>query len=455
MPRLLLVDDDQDIIVALERYFSRAGFAMTTAANVAGGIARLEEAAAARLPFDAVITDLNMPDGNGLTVLRAVRRLFPACPTIVLTGAATVAVSVEAMRLGALTLIEKPAPPRELERQIRLSMGQAKEIASGIDAAASAGLIGSSPEIRALFEKVVRVAQTNSTVLVEGESGTGKELVAQSIHRFSARATAPFVAVNCAAIPETLLESELFGHVKGAFTGAAQARTGRFQLAEGGTLFLDEIGEMPLAMQGKLLRVLEERTVEPVGSAKSQPVDFRLVAATNRKLEEMVAQGQFRADLFYRLNVVPLFIPPLRERRGDVAHLAGHFLAQANAARKEELSFAAETIAALEGHAWPGNVRELKNLVERLAVLKEAGTIGVADLPESIRTPRLPAPESRAALPSGGIDLHAALAELEDRLIGDALQLSGGNKSHAASMLGLKRTTLIEKLRRRGKPPSQ
>jgi two-component system response regulator AtoC len=453
MPRLLLVDDDQDIIVALERYFVRAGFALTTAANVAGGIARLEEAAAAQLPFDAVITDLNMPDGNGLAVLRAVRRLFPSCPTIVLSGAATVAVSVEAMRLGALTLIEKPAPPPVLERQIRLSMGQAKEIASGIDAASSAGLIGSSPEIRALFETVVRVAQTSSTVLIEGESGTGKELVAQSIHRFSGRATGPFVAVNCAAIPETLLESELFGHAKGAFTGAAQARQGRFQLAGGGTLFLDEIGEMPLSMQGKLLRVLEERTVEPVGGAKPEPVDFRLVAATNRRLEEMVASGNFRADLFYRLNVVPLFIPALRQRRGDVAQLAGHFLALANAARAEKLSFAAETLAALERHAWPGNVRELKNLVERLAVLKDAGAIGVADLPESIRTPRLPAPEARPGLPSGGVDLHAALAELEDRLIGDALQLSGGNKSHAASMLGLKRTTLIEKLKRRGKPP--
>jgi two-component system, NtrC family, response regulator AtoC len=452
MPRLLLVDDDRDIIVALERYFVRAGFAMMTAANVAEGIARLEEAAAARLPFDAVITDLNMPDGNGLAVLRAVRRLLPACPTIVLSGAATVAVSVEAMRLGALTLIEKPAPPRELERQIRLSMGQAKEIASGIDAASSAGLIGSSPQIRALFETVVRVAQTSSTVLVEGESGTGKERVAQSIHRFSSRATGPFVAVNCAAIPETLLESELFGHVKGAFTGAAQDRRGRFQLAEGGTLFLDEIGEMPLAMQGKLLRVLEERTVEPVGSAKSEAVDFRLVAATNRKLEEMVAKGQFRADLFYRLNVVPLSIPPLRERRGDVAQLAEHFLAQANAARKERLSFGPDALAVLERHAWPGNVRELKNLVERLAVLKDAGAIGIADLPDSIRTPRLPPPEQREALPASGIDLHAALAELEDRLIGDALQLSGGNKSHAATMLGLKRTTLIEKLKRRGKP---
>jgi two-component system, NtrC family, response regulator AtoC len=455
MPRLLLVDDDYDIIVALERYFARAGFAITAAANVAEGIARLEDAAAERLSFDAVITDLNMPDGNGLAVLRAVRRIFPSCPTIVLSGAATVAVSVEAMRLGALTLIEKPAPPRELERQIRLSMGQAKEIASGIDAASSAGLIGGSPEIRALFETVVRVAQTNSTVLVEGESGTGKELVAQSIHRFSGRATGPFVAVNCAAIPETLLESELFGHAKGAFTGAAQARAGRFQLAEGGTLFLDEIGEMPLPMQGKLLRVLEERAVEPVGSARAEPVDFRLVAATNRRLEEMVANGQFRADLFYRLNVVPLSIPPLRERRGDVAQLAGHFLAQANAAREQKLSFAPDALGALGRHAWPGNVRELKNLVERLAVLKDAGVIEVADLPEPIRASRLPAPEPRPGLPPGGIDLHAALAELEDRLIGEALEASGGNKSHAASMLGLKRTTLIEKLKRRRKPSSQ
>ena len=252
MPRLLLVDDDTDIIVALERYFVRAGFEMTTAANVAGGIAALEKAAAARVPFDAVITDLNMPDDNGLAVLRAVRRLFPACPTIVLTGAATVAVSVEAMRLGALTLIEKPAPPRELERQIRLSMGQAKEIASGIDAASSAGLIGSSPEIRALFETVVRVAQTGSTVLVEGESGTGKELVARAIHRLSPRAPPDRSSRSTAPpFPRRCWRASSSDTRRAPSPAPPQARPGRFELADGGTLFLDEIGELPLGDAGQ------------------------------------------------------------------------------------------------------------------------------------------------------------------------------------------------------------
>ena len=304
-------------------------------------------------------------------------------------------------------------------------------------------------------DTLVRVAPSNSSVLIQGESGTGKELVAQALHRLSRRALGPLVAVNCAAIPEQLLESELFGHVKGAFTGASQARQGRFKLADGGTVFLDEIGELPVSLQGKLLRVLQERAIEPVGGSKVEPVDFRLIAATNKDLEAQMAKGAFRGDLFYRLNVVPLLLPPLRERRGDVALLAAHFLARHNAGKQQPLRFANAAIEALERHSWPGNVRELENLVERLAVLKSEGEIEVSDLPGPIRNARTGAGaapmggEIPAALPPEGVDLYKVLAEIEDRLIREALERAGGNKNQAAKILGLNRTTLVEKLRKK------
>ena len=307
-----------------------------------------------------------------------------------------------------------------------------------------------------LRQRVRQMAATPCTVLIHGESGTGKELVALALHRHSARRGGPLVAVNCAAIPEQLLESELFGHVRGAFTGAQQPRPGRFKLADGGTIFLDEIGEMPLLLQGKLLRVLQDRIVEPLGGNKGEPVDFRVIAATNRDPEHLAAEGTFRLDLFYRLNVVPLALPPLRERQGDVPILVRHFLEKASAS---ELTFAKDAMEALERHSWPGNVRELQNLVERLAVLKGTGEIGLADLPAPIRGAATPAPSSPAAattsaLPPEGIDLYAALAELEDRLINEALERSGGNKNQAAKILRLNRTTLVEKLKKRAKGDS-
>jgi DNA-binding NtrC family response regulator len=360
-----------------------------------------------------------------------------------------VAASVEALRLGALTMLEKPIAVAALEREVRDAVAGSAQIASGVSAAGAAGLVGSSPAIRSLFDTLVRVAPTNSSILISGESGTGKELVAQAIHRFSRRATGPLVAVNCAAIPEQLLESELFGHERGAFTGAMQARSGKFRLADGGTIFLDEVGEIPLPLQGKLLRVLQERSVEPLGSSAPEAADFRVVAATNQDLEKLVAEGRFRGDLYYRINVVPLALPALRERPGDVALLARHFLAKAGA---KELTFGAEAMAAMERYGWPGNVRELENLVERLAVLKGTGDIALADLPPSIAAaaakPSEPIP---TALPPEGLDLYAVLADLEDRLIREALERVGGNKNQAAKILGLNRTTLVEKLKKRAR----
>src|SRR5256885_7886092 len=304
-----------------------------------------------------------MPDGDGLAVVRGVRRVFPGVPILVLTAFGTVATSVEAMRLGAITMLEKPIPVADLEREVRSAVANGAEVAGGLTAALGAGVIGNSPAIREVFDTLVRVAPSNSSVLITGESGTGKELVAQAIHRLSRRALGPLVAVNCAAIPEQLLESELFGHVRGAFTGAQQARTGRFKMADSGTIFLDEIGEMPLLLQGKLLRVLQERVIEPLGGNKAEPVDFRVIAATNKDLEALAAEGKVRLLLFYRPNVVPVGLPAVPGRTGDVPTLVRHFLDKAAA---KDLSFAPPAMEALERYGWPGNVLELQNLVERL-----------------------------------------------------------------------------------------
>ena len=455
--RVLFVDDERDLVSSLSRYFRLHGFETAGAFGVSEAVGKLEDARTTGKRFDVVVTDLRMPDGDGLTVLREVRRLLPGTPVLVMTAFGSVATSVEAMRLGAVTMLEKPVPVGQLEREVRNAVADAREVEGGLEAAGGAGLVGTSSAIRELFDTLVRVAPSNSSVLIQGESGTGKELVAQAVHRLSRRALGPLVAVNCAAIPEQLLESELFGHVKGAFTGASQTRQGRFKLADGGTIFLDEIGEMPLALQGKLLRVLQEHAIEAVGGSKPEAVDFRLIAATNKDLEVQVAKGAFRGDLFYRLNVVPLVLPPLRERRGDVQLLAAHFLARHNAGKEKPLRFSPAAIDALERHAWPGNVRELENLVERLAVLKGEGDIDVADLPGPIRNSRSGSAAAvaiggqiPAALPPEGVDLYKVLADIEDRLIREALERSGGNKNQAAKILGLNRTTLVEKLRKKG-----
>jgi DNA-binding NtrC family response regulator len=454
--RVLFVDDERDLVSSLSRYFRLHGFETAGAFGVSEAVGKLEEARSTGNRFDAVVTDLRMPDGDGLIVLREVRRLLPGTPVLVMTAFGSVATSVEAMRLGAVTMLEKPVPVAQLEREIRNAIADGHEVEGGLEAAGGAGLVGTSAAIRTVFDTLVRVAPSNSSVLIQGESGTGKELVAQAVHRLSRRALGPLVAVNCAAIPEQLLESELFGHVKGAFTGALQARQGRFKLAHGGTIFLDEIGEMPLALQGKLLRVLQEHAIEPVGASKVESVDFRLIAATNKDLEAQVTKGAFRGDLFYRLNVVPLLLPPLRERSGDVPLLAGHFLARHNLNKEKPLRFSSAAIEALERHAWPGNVRELENLVERLAVLKGAGDIEVADLPGPVRNARAGTGalavggEIPAALPPEGVDLYKVLADIEDRLIREALERAGGNKNQAAKILGLNRTTLVEKLKKKG-----
>ncbi|MGH7769363.1 MAG: sigma-54 interaction domain-containing protein [Candidatus Binatia bacterium] len=313
------------------------------------------------------------------------------------------------------------------------------------------GMVAGSPVMRQIFDLILKLAGSDATVLIMGESGTGKEMVANAIHNMGNRVSQPFVPVNCAAIPEELLESELFGHVRGAFTGAVNARQGRFQLAHGGTLFLDEVGEMSPKLQVKLLRVLQDRVFEPVGSDKAVRVDVRVIAATNRDLRQAVTEERFREDLFYRLNVLPIFLPPLRERREDVPLLIGHFLLLHSRKKGKAIeTIEDEALELLKRYDWPGNVRELENLMERLVVLNEDGVIRARDLPGYLAEKRASKGEMSAAvsLPNEGVDLDALLKIIEGDLMRQALQRTGGNKSRAAELLKLNRTTLVERLRR-------
>jgi DNA-binding NtrC family response regulator len=323
----------------------------------------------------------------------------------------------------------------------------------------SASMIGNSKPMKALFEMITKVAESNATVLVQGESGTGKELAARAIHQLSGRNGRNFVPVNCAAIPDDLLESELFGHVKGSFTGAHANRAGRFEMADKGTLFLDEIGDMKANLQVKLLRVLQNREFEPVGASKSQKVDVRIIAATNKILEDLVISKDFREDLYYRLSVIPITIPPLRDRGADIPLLINAFLTRFNHDKRYAVKgFSRETLEILCNYEWPGNVRELENLVERLVILKDSGFITPDDLPEKYLSGRqsvqiqAPEPVVKSQLPEGGICLNSAVEEFENRLILQALTLTGGNKKEAAVLLNLKRTTLIEKLKKKNLP---
>jgi len=385
VPRVLFVDDEREIVAALTRYFTKQGFEIVGAYGVAEALIAIEQAATGPLRLDVVCTDLSMPDGNGLEVVRAVRRRLENTPVVMLTAYASISTTVEAMRLGCVTILEKPMEMAQLERELRAAIGDSLAVAGGFAAAGAAGLVGNSPALRDLLGTLARVAPTSSSVLITGESGTGKELVAQAIHQLSRRAQGPLVAVNCAAIPEQLLESELFGHVKGAFTGALAARAGRFRAAHGGTLFLDEIGELPLALQSKLLRVLQDKSVLPVGAAQAEAVDFRLVAATNRNLEEMIKTNQFREDLFYRLNVLPINLPPLRDRRNDIEVLATYFIEKFNQQHGKKITgLSPEAMAILKAHNWPGNIRELENVIEHAFVIESTNELTPESLPESL-----------------------------------------------------------------------
>jgi DNA-binding NtrC family response regulator len=393
-----------------------------------------------------------MPRAGGREVVAlAVQRRVPV---VVLTGHGTVQTAVELMRAGAANFLTKPFTPDTLRALLRDTFGRA----------AAGEVVGREESFQDVLDIVTAVAETDATILITGESGTGKEVVARSIHRASKRAKGPFIAVNCGAIPEALLESELFGHAKGAFTGATHARAGRFQLAEGGTLFLDEIGDMPLPFQVKLLRVMQERQFEVLGDGTTRSCDVRIIAATHRDLPTMVKAGTFREDFYYRLNVVDVKLPALRDRVGDIPLLAEHFIAVANARHGTSVVGAKpELLESLARQPWPGNVRELGNVIERMVIFQKRGELDVSGLPSTIANASAlaataPAPAAGAPpggpspLPAEGVDLRAMVAQLEESLIDQALERTGGNRNAAAQLLGLNRTTLVEKLKRSKKP---
>jgi DNA-binding NtrC family response regulator len=442
--RILLVDDDPVIRSVLHRLVTSLGHTALQATNGEHAIALMRTER-----VDLCITDLRMPGADGFAVLDAARRKQPPVAVVVLTGEGTVTDAVAALRAGAIDFLAKPFHSTFFQETLaRLLDDPAPDHQAR--PTKGAAVIGEHPAMRLVLERIEQVADTDANVLIRGETGTGKEVVARLIHGSSDRRAGPFVAINMAAIPESLAESELLGHTKGAFTGAERSRTGKFLAAQHGTLFLDEIGDMPKSLQAKLLRVLQEREVLQVGGASPIPVEVRVVAATHRNLEQMVREGSFREDLFYRLDVIPIDVPPLRDRREDITLLAHHFREQVNARDGRAVpGFSSEVLARLCAHSWPGNVRELENTVERMVLVAGNREVTVNDLPPSFRTDVLRLNGTVLDLPEAGLDLRLLLNQLEHRLIGQALERTGGNKNRAAELLGMNRTTLVEKLRRR------
>ncbi len=407
--------------------------------------------------YDLVLTDLRMPHVDGLELLSFIKEINPDALVILITGYGTVNTAVDAMKMGAFDYITKPIREDRLKISVNraLSFHKLKEenvvLRDHLKERFDLGkLIGYSETMKKVFEKIQKVSTTDSTILIHGESGTGKELAARAIHFNSERKEAPLVPVNCGAIPEDLLESELFGHEKGAFTGAIRTRIGRFELAQGGTIFLDEIGDMSQALQVKVLRVIQERQFERIGGVRTFNADVRIIAATNQDLEEAVREKRFREDLFYRINVIPIYLPPLRERGLDVAILANSFLKKFNKQNKKTVPrFSTEAIQALMDYPWPGNVRELENMVEMLVVMKDSGEISVEDLPEKIASRKSRGEQVYSVdFPDEGVNFNDMVIQFEKDLLLKALEKSGGVKNRAAKLLNLNRTTLVEKLKR-------
>ena len=407
--------------------------------------------------YNLVITDLRMPQVDGLEVLKFVKELNPDNLIILITGYGSVNSAVDAMKLGAFDYFTKPLKDDLVKLTVARALSYVKLKEENVvlkdhlrEKFDIGKMIGFSETIKKVFEKVEKVASTDSTVLIHGESGTGKELVARAIHFNSERKDRPLIAVNCGAIPEELLESELFGHEKGAFTGAIRTRIGRFELAQGGSIFLDEIGDMSPALQVKILRIIQEKQFERIGGIKTNNADVRIIAATNQNLERLVAEKKFREDLYYRINVIPIYLPPLRERGLDVAILANHFLTKFSHAKKKNIQrFSQDVIKAFMAYHWPGNVRELENLIEMLVVMKEEGNIDLHDLPEKISRRKEEANTVyHVNFPEEGVDFNQMVIQFEKDLLVKALDKCGGVKNQAAKLLNLNRTTLVEKLKR-------
>ncbi len=448
---VLVVDDDALFRAALVRYLESESFAVVAEGDPSAALERIEQR-----PFDLVLTDLRMPGLDGIAFIRRARALDPEAVCLVVTGFGSPERSIEALNAGAFWFIEKSyehiaclGPLVEKALEFRRLHGANRQLQRQLETRYGFdNIVGESEALRATIDVVRKVADSEATALILGESGVGKELIARALHYTSARAGRPFVAVNCGAIPEELLESELFGHHRGAFTGAIRDRVGRFAAANGGTIFLDEIGDMSPRLQTKVLRVLQEREYEPVGSSRTERADVRVVAATNQNLPELIRERRFRQDLYFRIAVVPIDVPPLRTRREDIPLLVRHFL---EVQRRSYPDIGGVTEAALKRmveYHWPGNVRELQALVERLVVLRRSGWIDEAELPVHIAGQGFERPI--VSLPAGGVNFEALVSAFEEELIQRALDATSWNKNRAAQLLGLKRTTLVEKIRAKG-----
>ena len=454
MPTILIIDDEQNILVTLSRALSLEGYETVVAG---GGRVGLEKLAAT--PVDLVMLDVQLPDLNGLEVLGRIRESAPGLPVVMMSGHATVEVAVKAVRLGASDFLEKPLGSEKVLVTVANALRLRRLADENRDLKELVGLasrmVGSSRVMHELAEQIQLVAPSAGRVLITGENGTGKELVARAIHENSDRAGGPFVKLNCAAVPRELIESELFGHEKGSFTGASQMRRGKFELADSGTLLLDEVGDMPLAMQAKLLRVLQEGELERVGSADTLKVDVRVVAATNQDLPKAIEEGRFRQDLYYRLNVIPIHLAPLRERRADIPELAEHFMKLACSQNNRRVkTFTPEALAYLGQHDFPGNVRELKNSIERLVILVPGDEIEPADVERILQLGQ----PSAGASPGAGSDgfysqdkqLREMVADAERTFIQRALADCEGHVTNAARQLGLERSHLYKKMKALG-----
>jgi DNA-binding NtrC family response regulator len=450
-PHLLFIDDEATLRGLMAERLGERGFEVVEADSGERALELLDQFA-----FDIVITDLRLPGIDGSRVIEAARDRYPGIVAIVITGFGTVKDAVDAIKRGASDFIAKPFQFDELMHVLQKAMEQRRlttenaYLRSQLEERHQFGnILGHSRPMQKLFHLLETVARSNSTILITGETGTGKEVVARAIHHNSARKSQRFVALNCSAIPETLLEAELFGHVRGAFTGAVGARQGRFEQAHKGTLFLDEVGTMSTALQMKLLRALQEREFERVGDSQTIKVDVRVIAATNSELAKMVAEGSFREDLYYRLHVIPIQLPPLRDRRDDIPVLVKHFLEKFAPGTAMQVSQGA--MRALMAYHWPGNVRQLENAMER-AVALSAGRreIAITDLPAEVQTTPETTETPFVDFPDNGLDLPAYLATIERDLIQRSLERTGGNRNKAAELLRIKRTTLVEKLKRLG-----
>lgn len=458
--RILVVDDDSDLLGLVSRQLLAAGYQVETCEHPLEA-----EQLITRGEFDLLLTDLEMPGLSGIDLLRLVKETDPSLVVILLTGYASIDTAVEAMKLGAFDYLRKPFPPQELLVVIEKGLSQRSLLQENRLLRSELrekyhfrNVIGNSPAIHEVFRLVEKVGPTSSTVLILGESGTGKELIARALHEISPRNHRRYLKINCSALAESLLESELFGHERGAFTGAVTTRQGLFEAAHGGTLFLDEVGDTPPSLQAKLLRVLQESEIRRVGGIEDIKVNVRLIAATNRNLKDLTRQGFFREDLFFRLNVFSLSLPPLRERRDDIPLLVHHFLDKKKEADAPRVQAAPEVMESLYNYDWPGNIRELENAVERALVLCENSWIKLADLPDDIRSQSrrhhlmapsiLLPPQSETDPPDRESVLPQTLAELEKEHIRQVLESVGGQRARAAALLGITRRTLYDKIKR-------